>query len=165
MYIRWGKYSCPSGAEKVYTGRMGGSHYSHKGGGANYICVVEKPRFTSSEGSHYTHMYETEYESGNRIRNFASKQDYNAPCVACYRPHRRAVLMIPAKISCPSLWNMEYRGYLMSERENHYRKVYECIDEVPQGISGSNKNTNGALLYFVVTDAVKMAMRCVVCTR
>ena len=39
-YVRWGRTTCPSGAELVYYGRMGASYYTHEGGG-NYICMPE----------------------------------------------------------------------------------------------------------------------------
>ena len=35
-YVRWGQDSClDGGAQLVYAGRAGGSHYSHTGGGGN----------------------------------------------------------------------------------------------------------------------------------
>ena len=41
-YVRWGRTTCPdtTGTELVYNGRAGGSHYSHSGGGGNYISVL-----------------------------------------------------------------------------------------------------------------------------
>ena len=47
-YTRWGKSSCPNiiGTELVYTERAGGTHYSHKGGAANHLCMPLDPEFT-----------------------------------------------------------------------------------------------------------------------
>ena len=47
-YTRWGKSSCPNvtGTELVYTGRAGGSHYTHAGGGANLLCMPLDPEYT-----------------------------------------------------------------------------------------------------------------------
>ena len=40
VYVRWGHNTClDTGAELVYTGRAGGSHYSHQGGGGNPQCL------------------------------------------------------------------------------------------------------------------------------
>ena len=41
VYVRWGHDSCPStGAQLVYSGRAGGSHYSHSGGGSNPVFTT-----------------------------------------------------------------------------------------------------------------------------
>ncbi len=41
IYNRWGASTCPDvpGTQMVYTGRTGGSHFSHTGGGANHLCI------------------------------------------------------------------------------------------------------------------------------
>ena len=40
VYVCWGHNSCPSGgAQLVYTGRAGGSHYNNRGGGGNPQCL------------------------------------------------------------------------------------------------------------------------------
>ena len=46
-YIRWGRTTCPNkrGTTQVYTGWAAGSHYGHKGGGANYLCLTETPQY------------------------------------------------------------------------------------------------------------------------
>ena len=43
-YISWGRTSCPTvdGTEDVYNGITAGSHYTHTGGGSNYICMVKE---------------------------------------------------------------------------------------------------------------------------
>ena len=43
VYVRWGRTVCPSGqgTELVYSGRAGGSHHSHSGGGAKTISVCQ----------------------------------------------------------------------------------------------------------------------------
>ncbi len=49
-YTRWGKSSCPNitGTELVYTGRAGGTHYTHKGGAANYLNMPLDPEYSLS---------------------------------------------------------------------------------------------------------------------
>ena len=44
-YIRWGKSSCPTSSEEVYSGIAAGSHYSHSGGGTNYLCMPKVPEY------------------------------------------------------------------------------------------------------------------------
>ena len=41
VYVRWGHDSCPDGgAQLVYAGSAGGSHYTHKGGGGNPVSTT-----------------------------------------------------------------------------------------------------------------------------
>ena len=44
----------------------------------------------------------------------AAVQEHNTPCVVCCTS-RVLVLMIPARVSCPTAWTLEYCGYLMTE--------------------------------------------------
>ena len=48
-YIRWERTSRPTvnGTEDVYNGITAGSHYTHTGGGRNFICMVKEPRGTT----------------------------------------------------------------------------------------------------------------------
>ena len=47
VYTRWGRTTCPSmpGTELVYEGIAAGSHYSHKGGGSNRLCLPLQPKY------------------------------------------------------------------------------------------------------------------------
>ena len=46
--------------------------------------------------------------------------------------------MIPAKITCPASWTLEYAGYLMAEYYNHKNNVvYECVDKDAEAVPGS----------------------------
>ncbi len=57
--------------------------------------------------------------------------------------------MLPARLTCPSNWTLEYNGYLMSARYNHkHSKTFECVDKDPESIPGSAVDTNGAMLQF-----------------
>ena len=35
VFVRWGHDECPSTAQLVYSGRVGGSYYTHYGSGSN----------------------------------------------------------------------------------------------------------------------------------
>ena len=176
-YVRWGKPQCPSlsGTEMLYTGIAGGSHYTHEGGGASYICLPKDAQYLKdglpSGGTLYSYLYGSEYE-----HTLVGTHDQNVPCSVCYTASRAAMLMIPAKISCPASWRVEYRGYLMAERFNHKRNAaYVCVDEEADSLPGGIGNTNGALFYHVVATCgtglpcppyvTTKTITCVVCTK
>ena len=173
-YTRWGKSSCPNiaGTELVYTGRAGGSHYTHKGGGANYLCMPLDPEYTlpfQAGVRNHNYVYGAEYEAP-----LQGTHDHNVPCAVCYVSTRETVLMIPAKTSCPTSWTKEYYGYLMSEYRTHARSTYQCVDKDQESLPGSHANTNGALFFHVEASCTGMAcppydpqkeLNCVVCTK
>ena len=152
VYVRWGRTVCPSdqGTELVYSGRAGGSHYNTKGEGANYLCLPDDPdhlQFTSGvQGNSY--IYGVEYRPHSQpLRNF---HGHNVPCAVCHVTTRATLLMIPAKVICPTNWTTEYTGYLMTAHFTHHRSTYECVDKDPESVSGLNGgDNNNALLYHV----------------
>ncbi len=125
-----------------------GSSYSHKGNGANYLCLVKDPQYTlrysASRPFARSYIYGTEYE-----HPIVETHEHNAPCAVCHVTTRSAVLMIPGKTKCPPNWTREYYGYLMSERHVHHRSMYECVDKGMESLAGSAGDTNGALFYHV----------------
>ncbi|KXJ07955.1 short-chain collagen C4 isoform X2 [Exaiptasia diaphana] len=155
QYFRWGRTVCPSDTQLLYKGRMAGTHYTHKGGGVQYLCLPENPKWLKYQEGYQeqaTTIYPTEYEThhfGNLLFG-KNLQDQDAPCAACYVPNRTAKFMIPASYECPGGWTREYFGYIMSEHHNHARSSsFVCVDKNPEFVPGNNKNENGALLYFV----------------
>ena len=176
VYTRWGKSSCPSvsGTTLVYAGRAGGTHYSHKGGAANYLCMPDDPDYLSytSGVQGYNYVYGVEYEPGGGPLEGVTQ--HNVPCAVCYASTRVAVTMIPAKTQCPSTWTLEYSGYLMSEHYGLRRTMYECVDKNPDSVPGSAPSTNGALFYHVEANCNGMLcppydpqkeLTCAVCTK
>ena len=151
-YTRWGKTACPtvSGTELVYSGITAGSHHTHTGGGANYLCIPPDPQFgeyvagTQNRGL----LYGTEYETSD-AEMLKAVHNYNVPCAVCYVSTRETALMLPAKLTCPTSWSLEYSGYLMSEKDSHKRTMYVCVDSTPDTIPGSSSDNNDALLYLV----------------
>uniref|UniRef100_A0A1X7TGB1 Short-chain collagen C4-like n=1 Tax=Amphimedon queenslandica TaxID=400682 RepID=A0A1X7TGB1_AMPQE len=178
VYTRWGRTSCPTdtGAELLYEGIAGGSKWDQPGGGANYICLPKVPHYVSThipslDGSY---MYGSEYRSVNGI--FPGKNYHNVPCAVCYTAKKSVKLMIPGRITCPSTWTIEYKGYLMAERYNHARNtVYECVDENVESLAGSDDTSNEVtVLYFIHSTCNglpcppyvdKRVLTCVVCTK
>ena len=121
VYTRWERTTCPSmpGTELVYSGRVIGSHHGEKGGGSNYLCLLEEdPDYLSYQpgNQHYRgYLYGTEYETGaSGLGPLSSFFQHNAPCAICHTPTRSTILMIPGRSRCPGSWTTEYYGYLMS---------------------------------------------------
>ena len=171
-YTRWGNNRCPYGVERVYTGTMAGSYYTHSGGGSNFLCLPEEPNYnglnTKSKGS-VSFLYGTEYE-GPIVGN----HDHGAPCALCYVSGRAVQEMIPATTKCPRGWKREYYGYIMAAYYGYKRTEYTCIDKAQKSRPGSAGNQNGALLYHVRATCTgihcppydpKKALTCVVCSR
>ena len=149
-YIRWGRTTCPNdtSAKLVYDGYAAGSHYTHAGGGANYVCLPRDPLFeTDVTGGLRSFMYGAEYEIPSGILNNLNNQD--VPCAVCMTP-RTNVLMIPGRNLCFNDWQLEYHGFLMSSYLGHAAsKEYTCMDIDPESLESGSENDNGALFYLV----------------
>ena len=68
VYTRWGRTSCPSdqGAELVYSGRAGGSHYHKHGGAANLLCLPNDPEYSTYNGAvNYVPLRGAEYQAAS----------------------------------------------------------------------------------------------------
>ena len=133
---------------------MGGEHYTHYGGGSQYLCLPSNPKYDKYQNGHQAagYVYGTEYEVGQYNRNPFDKnlQDHDAPCAVCFIKSRGSMLMMPARNDCPSGWTEEYHGYLMTEYYGHkHSREFICVDGNPEYVHGSKHNKNGALLYAV----------------
>ena len=154
VYVRWGHDQCPSNAQLVYSGRAGGSHYTHSGSGSNPQCLPLDPKFlTPISGNQrwralmYGAEYETVTDSNSHVHG---RQNTDVPCAVCHVSNRTAVYMVPAKYTCPLGWTREYYGYLMAEYySTHQRSQYTCMDTAFKSVVGSSANHNGLLFYFV----------------
>ena len=183
MYTRWGRTTCPNttGTQLLYAGRAAGSHYSDPGGGANYLCLPEQPQYsnyTAGVQGGRAYLYGAEYQTGSPHLGdtgpFHSVSQHNVPCAVCYTSTRGTVVMIPARLACPSSWTREYYGYLMANWVGHRRTMFECVDHSPQSIPGSTANTDGALFYHIEVKCngiscppydTQKEVTCVVCTK
>ena len=169
-YTRWGSTSCPS--TLVYSGRAGGTYWSKRGGGSNYLCMPDDPEYgeyrAAVQGNSPVDGAEYEYPL------VSSRLDRNVPCAVCYVQNRTTSIMIPAKMNCTSGWTREYYGYLMSDRISHYRTQFICMDSNMEAIPGLQTNTNGALFYHAQATCnglscgpynTEKELSCVVCTK
>ena len=158
---------------------MGGEHYSHTGGGVNYLCLPNTPKYDRySDGSQTAgYVYGTEYEvssySGYPLRR--NLHNHEAPCAVCFVKSRGSMMMMPARNDCPSGWTKEYHGYLMTSYYGHNnQKDFVCVDKDPEYVPGSQKDMNGALLYHVEGQCGSLPclpyvqyreLTCAVCTK
>ena len=183
MYTRWGRTTCPNttGTQLLYAGRAAGSYYNQKGGGANYLCLPEQPQYsTYTAGTQVgrAYLYGTEYQAGGvhlQDSGPLSFGDHNVPCAVCYTSTQETVVMIPARLTCPSSWTREYYGYLMADRHSYQRTMFECVDRSAETVPASSADTNGALFYHVEVKCnhgipcppydTQKEVTCVVCTK
>ena len=154
VYVRWGHDQCPSTAQLVYSGRAGGSAYSHSGGGSNPQCLPLNPNFLTliSGTQRRALMYGAEYQTHTDSNSYLhGHHNHDVPCVVCHVSNRTAVYMVPAKYTCPTGWTREYYGYLMAELHGsgRHRGQYTCVDTALKPIPGSSADKNGLLFYFV----------------
>ena len=177
MYTRWGRTTCPNitGTQLVYAGRAAGSHYAHKGGAANYLCLPNDPsylRYTSGTSIYRDNLYGSEYKTYDRPLSVF--HHHNVPCAVCYVSTRGTVLMIPGKPTCPSSWTQEYNGYLMAERYNNHRSMHECVDQNPETVPGGAGSQAGSVFHHVEATCTGIAcppytagreLACAVCTK
>ena len=162
VYTRWGKTTCPNteGTELVYAGRIGGSLFSQKGGGSNYLCMPDNPDYSSYtpgvQGASPIHG--AEFETANFRGPLSSFHNQNIPCAVCSTAVRAQVLMIPAKTQCPSSWTLEYSGYLMSASKNEHSTMFKCVDRNPETVPGHAAGRDGANLFH--TEATCNGLLC-----
>ena len=182
-YIRFGSSSCPdiNGTKHVYSGRVGGNLHNQAGGGGNYLCLPDDPEYSDSLDYLYTsrsfsYIYGTEYKE-----TVGGKHSKNVPCAVCTVTTRSAVVMIPAKATCPPEWTREYYGYLMSQsqstgyfRPNEQRTPYECVDRGLENVKRTGGYSRAAHFYHVQATCnglkcppynIKQELNCVVCTK
>ena len=98
VYVRWGHDQCPSTAQLVYTGRAGGSYYSHSGGGSNPQCLPMDPNYHTTVGGSQRWrglIYGAEYEMESNSLLFR-RQNTDVPCAVCHVSNRTTVYMVPA---------------------------------------------------------------------
>ena len=180
VYTRWGRTTCPSttGTQLLYAGRAAGSFHNQKGGGANYLCLPEQPQYSTYTAGIQVgraYLYGAEYETaGGNDGPLRSVADHNVPCAVCYSVTRRTVVMIPARLTCPSSWTREYYGYLLANWYGHHRTMFECMDQSPQSVPGSIANTDGTFFFHTEVKCngipcppydTQKEVTCVVCTK
>ncbi|XP_065925119.1 uncharacterized protein [Magallana gigas] len=154
VYTRWGRKNCPTGAELVLSGYVGGSRHTHSGAAVEPLCLPRKPEWGNykdgTDGAK-AYIYGAEYETGDLSGKWLKLHDHDVPCAVCLVRNRSVVKMFPATKVCKDGWKLEYHGYLMAGYHGHAAGTsYTCIDNDPESLhGGGNINSNGYLLYMV----------------
>lgn len=158
-YTIWGRKNCPSntGTKAIYSGIAGGGHYNQPGNGANTLCLPHNPdpapsdfptHFQNDDRASSGFLYGSEYQY--TYRNVAVDDD--VPCAVCDVARASSVIMIPAKINCPTEWSIEYSGVLTSSVQHpsvHHIGEYLCVDMNAEYLSEGTRQQdyNGRLFY------------------
>ena len=173
---------------------MAGPDSGSSGGGSNYQCLPEDPRYGHMATGLYSSLravkywlYQNKYVFGKDLHT------HTAPCSVCETKHRVTQLMIPGQTRCPtSEWAVEYVGLLMSEYEHggtdtedfsgstdRSAMQYICVDDNAQSVRGPTDGTStgaylragcdvdslGALSNCPPYRSDKRALSCVVCSK
>jgi len=149
VYTRWGSRSCPVGSFVLYEGTMMANHYSHRGGGANTICMhpqMQNPAGASTGNQDGDLLYKMEYENTGAID---ANHDHEAACAVCELGHWESVYTQWGRsTTCTNGHQTLYTGFIMAERYNHNKGEFLCVDSERAVIASSNSgNQNGGLLY------------------
>ncbi len=117
-------------------------HRDAEGGAANHLCMPADPEYTlalqAGERSVGAYLYGNGYQEP-----LVGVDSAIVPCAVCFAATRAAVLMVPAKTTCPTGWTTEYIGFLMTERTHpvHHRSMYECVDQSQEGLGNTSGGT------------------------
>ena len=178
VYTRWGRTSCPmnQGTDLVYSGRAAGTQYNHHGGVANLLCLPDDPEYSryASGVQGHSPLRGAEYRTASG-QPLSSTSGHNMPCAVCCTSTRSKLLVIPAKLTCPTNWTTEYTGYLMATHYSHNgRTIFECVDDQSESVPGLNGgDDNNALYYHVEATCNSLScppydsekeLTCAVCT-
>ena len=118
-------------------------------------------------------LYGSEYQIWSAQPN-AQNDDNDVPCALCFTDAREVIFMLPGKYTCPSGWTREYHGYLMTERHNHKRSTFECMNFLPEATTGGHAHHNSAFFYYIEARCGSLPcppyeeekeLTCAVCTK
>jgi hypothetical protein len=123
--------------------------YSHRGGGANTICMhpqMQTPAGSSSGNQHGHLLYTMEYQNTGAID---ANHDHEAACTVCELGHWEAVYTQWGRsTTCTNGHLTLYTGFIMAERYTHNKGEFICLDsERAVTAASSSGNANGGLLY------------------
>jgi len=160
-YVRWGRTVCPAGSFALHKGYMSGGSYLSTGGGSNYLCMYDKPKFVrpvagrqayaglilgvefENVNNQYTSLFNLDNLNGGALNN----QDM--PCVRCYVQGSTDQIMLAGIPDCGSTaYDLQYSGFLVSGAPVHVgRSSFVCLDEAPEGTTGGQGNNNNEVIY------------------
>lgn len=150
VFTRWGHRECPGDSEMVYEGIVAGAHHSHRGGGANPLCLTRDPKDapdTQAGNNDHALLYGAEYEDA--YGGAPAHVNYDAGCAVCaYQGSTTYDLW--GKVACPADHEVLYVGNVMAEHHGHKKFNYACVDEERQAHFKSNNADNNHARWYTV---------------
>ena len=116
----------------------------------DFLCLPLNPQWlTYNTGStHVSWMRSVEYISEDYGIFSSTIHSKRAVCARCFTQSRPAIMMIPARTTCPAGWTREYYGYLMASQENYaHPSNYICVYYSPSYYTYSSPNYGGGLTF------------------
>ncbi|XP_078329472.1 uncharacterized protein LOC144624078 [Crassostrea virginica] len=178
VYTRWGKKTCPSNAELVFSGYTGGSSHLHTGAAVDPLCLPRDPEWAiyrdGVEGNK-NYVYGAEYQTSTLYNYMSTLHNQDVPCAVCLVRNRSVVEMFPARKTCFRGWKSEYQGYLMAGYHGHAAGTkFKCVDSHPDTLHGGQANEDAYLFYLVEARCGSLKcppyvggreLTCVVCSK
>ena len=157
-FVRWGRSTCPSSAELIYTGTAGGADYRGSGASTTVLCLPLDPVFGSvTKSQFYAELWGAEYQTHD---SSAAHNDKDPVCAVC-RVNRPTTIMVPATNRCHDGWTLEYSGYLMGSYPPHPGgHEFVCMDSDLEDRAGSELNQEGTLMYFTFARCSGSSLPC-----
>ena len=124
---------------------MGGSWWNNHGSASTYLCLPTDPSFDNHTIPRYgsAEVFGGEYEVCDEPRC-----DMLPVCSVCHTP-RAANMVIPGRDTCYPGWQLEYSGYLMTNRPDFAASMqFVCVDRSLGYVPGTHSNENGALFHY-----------------
>ena len=156
VYVHYGSRTCGSGSTLLYEGYVVGSSHDVVGGSVGGMCFHSSPQSpsdqTSGSQAARSHLMGAEYQTSGSYSTPGSVQfshDTDVACAVCQRTGIvNSYVQWGRGTSCSNGHTTLYSGWVMGERDTHYRAESLCIDSAMQAHSASSgSDQNGYLLY------------------
>lgn len=132
------------------TGITAGKGTGDSGSGTNTLCVPHDPDSlpsdfpTTTYSGNFASLFGAEYLF--TYKNVAIYDD--VPCAICKVKPATATMMVPAKLSCPQGWTLQYHGYLGAAYYSQHATQFICVHSDPEYLEGLRQvNSGGYLIY------------------
>jgi hypothetical protein len=148
VFIRWGNGTAPKGTTLLYSGFGFNGHYSHRGGGAEAICMKAGDTGAPGPGSNYGDLLYP-LKTGNAARMPPGiSPNTKLKCAVCYAEGPSFEMW--GSQTCPTGWRAAYKGYGMGAYySGHNKSNRHCVDTVEYDHSVINTGS-GAIWYGTV---------------
>lgn len=181
IFTRWGHNDCPKHTKFIYTGLVGASGWWwNDGGSTTSICLtrdsnIRDPSFHTDEGGGGRNMpnnqdqpeirgVEYHHQGINQYENDDFQHMTDAACAVCQMREAGHVFTAWGSVSCTDQLSMRrsysaveaytlYHGNVFSDKWNHKRSQYHCVDDQMGSHTGtSQQNTNARRWYNTITE-------------